>query len=97
MANQSDSLDTSTEAAAEQRRLFAAMTPHERVALMAEMWEDGVRLVESSLRDQGVTDPIELRVKRFRRIYASDFDAETLDRISASLAEYMRAHGAAKT
>ncbi|MCX6546425.1 MAG: hypothetical protein NTV05_18705 [Acidobacteria bacterium] len=69
----------------EQRRLLAALTPQARLKMTAAMWVDGKRLVEASLRAQGVSDPMTLRVRTFRRIYASDFDAATMDRIVEQL------------
>jgi hypothetical protein len=78
--------DTAPDAAAEQRRLLMARTPNERIAMMVAMWRDAVSVVESRLIADGVVEPSALRVRRFRQIYASDFDARTLDRISARLA-----------
>ena len=74
--------------AAEQIRLLAALTPQARLRMMAEMWVDGKRLVEASLRAQGISDPMTLRVRTFRRIYALDFDAATMDRITERLATH---------
>ena len=78
--------DTAPDAAAEQRRLLMSRTPDERVAMMAAMWRDAVSVVESRLIADGVVEPSALRVGRFRQIYASDFDASTLDRIAGRLA-----------
>ena len=78
--------DTSLDVAAEQRRLFLALSPVDRLKMMAAMWDDARRLVEGSLRAAGVSDPIALRVLAFRRIYALDVDAMTLDRMAARLA-----------
>jgi hypothetical protein len=82
-----DILDTPSAITAEQRRLLMARTPQERMKMVAQMWKDGTRLVQASLRAAGVSDPVELRVRTFRRIYASDFDAETLHRIAQRLAQ----------
>lgn len=78
--------DTAPAAAAEQQRLLMARTPDERVAMMAAMWCDAVAIVESRLIAAGVVEPSALRVGRFRQIYASDFDATTLDRIAGRIA-----------
>jgi hypothetical protein len=78
--------DTAPDAAAEQRRLLMARTPGERVAMMVAMWRDAVSLVESRLIAEGVVEPAALRLRLFRQIYASDFDAPTIDRIAARLA-----------
>jgi hypothetical protein len=73
---------------AEQIRLLAALTPQARLRMMAAMWVDGKRLVEASLRAQGISDPLTLRIRTFRRIYASDFDAATMDRITERLTRH---------
>jgi hypothetical protein len=74
--------------AAEQIRLLAALTPQARLKMAAAMWVDGKRLVEAGLRAQGISDPMTLRLRIFRRIYASDFDAATMDRITERLAHH---------
>jgi hypothetical protein len=63
-----------------------ARTPDERIAMMAAMWRDAVSIVEGRLVADGVVEPSALRVGVFRQVYASDFDASTLDRIAARLA-----------
>ena len=78
--------DTAPDAAAEQRRLLMARTPDERIAMMVAMWRDAVSVVESRLIAEGIVEPSALRVRLFRQIYASDFDAPTLDRIAGRLA-----------
>ena len=78
--------DTAPAAAAEQRRLLMARTPDERIAMMVAMWRDAVSVVESRLFADGVVEPSALRAGRFRQIYASDFDAPTLDRIASRIA-----------
>ena len=78
--------DTAPDAAAEQRRLLMARTPDERIAMMVAMWRDAVSVVESRLIADGVVDPSALRVRRFRQIYALDFDAPTLNRIADRIA-----------
>ena len=78
--------DTTPDAAAEQRRLLMGRTPDERIAMMVAMWRDAVSVVESRLIADGVVDPSALRVRRFRQIYALDFDAPTLNRISDRIA-----------
>ncbi|MFO7692298.1 MAG: hypothetical protein R6V57_04340 [Vicinamibacterales bacterium] len=78
--------DTAPDAAAEQRRLLMARTPDERIVMMVAMWRDAVSIVESRLIADGVVDPPALRAGRFRQIYASDFDAPTLDRIASRIA-----------
>ena len=78
--------DTAPDAAAEQRRLLMARTPDERIAMMVAMWRDAVSIVESRLIADGVVAPPALRAGRFRQIYASDFDAPTLDRIASRIA-----------
>ena len=78
--------DTAPDAAAAQRRLLMARTPDERIAMMVAMWSDAVSLVESRLTADGVVEPSALRVGRFRQIYASDFEASTLERIAEQLA-----------
>lgn len=78
--------DTAPDAAAEQRRLLMARTPDERVAMMVAMWRDARSIVESRLVAEGVIEPAALREGVFRQVYASDFDAQTLDRIAARLA-----------
>ena len=77
--------DTAPDAAAAQQRLLMARTPDERIAMMAAMWRDAVSVVESRLVADGVVEPTALRVGVFRQIYASDFDAPTLDRIAGRL------------
>jgi len=76
--------------AAEQIRLLAALTPEARLKMTAAMWVDGKHLVEASLRAQGISDPMTLRVRTFRRIYESDFDVATMDRIAERLAHHAR-------
>jgi hypothetical protein len=78
--------DTAPDAAAEQRRLLMARTPDERIAMMVAMWSDAVAIVESRLIADGVAEPSALRAGRFRQIYASDFDASTLERIAGRIA-----------
>jgi hypothetical protein len=78
--------DTAPDAAAEQRRLLMARTPDERIGMMVAMWRDAVSVVESRLIADGVVEPSALLVGLFRQIYASDFDAPTLDRIAGRLA-----------
>ena len=78
--------DTAPDAAAEQRRLLMARTPDERIAMMVAMWRDAVAVVESRLLADGVVEPAALRVGLFRQIYASDFDAPTLERIAGRIA-----------
>ena len=78
--------DTTPDAAATQQRLLMARTPNERIAMMVAMWRDAVAVVESRLTADGVVEPAALRVGLFRQIYASDFDAPTLDRIAGRLA-----------
>ena len=78
--------DTTPDAAAEQRRLLMGRTPDERIAMMVAMWRDAVSIVESRLIADGVVEPSALRIALFRQIYASDFDAPTLDRIAGRLA-----------
>jgi len=78
--------DTAPDAAAAQQRLLMARTPDERIAMMVAMWRDAVAVVESRLIADGVVEPSALRVRLFRQIYASDFDAPTLDRIAGRLA-----------
>jgi hypothetical protein len=78
--------DTAPDAAAEQRRLLMARTPDERIAMMVAMWRDALSVVESRLIADGVVEPAALRVGLFRQIYASDFDAPTLDRIARRIA-----------
>jgi len=78
--------DTAPVAAAEQRRLLMGRTPDERIAMMVAMWRDAVSIVESRLIADGVAGLSALRVRLFRQIYASDFDAPTLDRIAGRLA-----------
>ena len=85
--------DTAPDAAAEQRRLLMARTPDERIAMMVAMWRDAVSIVESRLIANGVIEPSALRVGRFRQIYASDFDAPTLERIAGRIAEVAAASG----
>jgi hypothetical protein len=77
--------DTSPEAEAIQRRLLMSHSGEERLRMATAMWDAAKRIVESSLRARGVTDPVELKVQTFRRIYAGDFDPDTLDRIVAWL------------
>ncbi len=79
--------DTAPDAAAEQRRLLMARTSDERIAMMVAMWRDAVAIVESRLVTEGVTDPTALRIGRFRQIYASDFDAPTLERIARRIGD----------
>ena len=88
--------DTAPDAAAEQRRLLVARTPDERIGMMVAMWRDAVSVVESRLVADGVVDPSALRVGLFRQIYASDFDAPTLDRIAKRLAGASRTPASAK-
>ena len=78
--------DTAPDAAAEQRRLLMARTPDERIAMMVAMWRDAVSIVESRLVADGVVEPSALRVGGFLQIYASDFDAPTLERIANRIA-----------
>ena len=77
--------DTSLEADAVYRRAVMSRSPNDRLRMATSMWSAGKRLVESGLRAQGVTDPVELKVRTFLRIYATDFDRVTLDRIAARL------------
>ena len=84
--------DTAPAAAAEQRRLLMARTPDERMAMMAAMWRDAVAIVESRLIADGAVDVTALRVGRFRQIYASDFDAQTLNRIANRIASAAISH-----
>ncbi len=77
--------DTTPEAEAIQRRILMSRSGEERLRMSSAMWDAAKRLVESSLRAQGITDPVELRVQTFRRIYAGDFDSATLDRIGSWL------------
>ena len=78
--------DTAPVAAAEQRRILMGRTPDERIAMMVAMWRDAVSIVESRLTADGVVEPSALRVGRFRQVYASDFDAPTLERIAGRIA-----------
>lgn len=78
--------DTAPDAAEEQRRLLMARTPDERIAMMVAMWREAVSIVESRLVANGVVERSALRVAVFRQVYASDFDAPTLDRIAGRLA-----------
>jgi hypothetical protein len=77
--------DTTPQAEAIQRRILMSRTGEERLRMATAMWDAAKRIVESSLRAQGITDPTELRVQTFRRIYAGDFDPDTLERITAWL------------
>jgi hypothetical protein len=74
--------DTSFEAEAIQRGILMARSGEDRLRMATAMWDAAKRLVESSLRARGITDPIDLKVQTFRRIYAGDFDPDTLDRIT---------------
>jgi hypothetical protein len=77
--------DTSPEADAVLRRAVMARPPAERLRLATSLWATGKRLVEAGLRAEGVTDPVELKVRTFLRIYAADFDQATLSRIADRL------------
>jgi len=87
------SRDTAPDADAEQRRILMARTPDERIAMMVAMWRDAVSIVESRLIAEGVVEPSALRVGRFRQVYASDFDAPTLERIARRIAEVAAVSG----
>jgi hypothetical protein len=80
-----DGHDTSIGAAAIQRQLFIAMGAEQRLRLMAQMLDDAVRLVESSIDSAGLIDPRERRRAVFRRLYANDLPADTLDRVCVLL------------
>ena len=60
---------------------------------MVAMWRDAVSIVESRLIAEGAVEPSALRVGRFRQIYASDFDAPTLERIAGRIAEVAAVSG----
>jgi hypothetical protein len=77
--------DTSPDVEAAYRRAVMARSPEDRLRMATSMWGTGKRLVESSLRAQGVTDPLELKVQTFLRFYAPDFDEATLARMVARL------------
>ena len=77
--------DTSPAADAAYRRAVMARSPEDRLRIAARMWSTGKRLVESGLREAGVTDQTELKVQTFLRMYSSDFDSATLARIVARL------------
>lgn len=78
-------LDTTPDADAVYRRALQSFTPEQRLKMATQMWSTARRLVQSSLREQGITDPLELKVQTFLRIYASDFDQPTLNDIAARL------------
>lgn len=77
--------DTSPEAASVQRTLIMSWSGSERLQAATAMWTTARRMVEASLRAEGVTDETQLRARVFRRIYRSDFDAATLNRIATWL------------
>jgi hypothetical protein len=77
--------DTSPEAAAVYEQALMSRPAEERLRLATGMWATGRRLVESSLRAQGVTHPAALKVHTFLRFYARDLDEATLARVVAWL------------
>jgi hypothetical protein len=81
----SSSHDTSLEADAVYRRAVMSRSPDDRLRMATAMWGTGKRLVESGLRAIGVTDPVELKIQTFLRMYATDFDEATRARIVARL------------
>ena len=77
--------DTSPEAASVYHQALMSRYPEERLRMATRMWSTGRRLVESSLRAQGVTHPTALKVQTFLRFYSTDLDEATLARIVAWL------------
>jgi len=74
--------DTSPEAASVLRAVVMSRSGAERVRMATGMWATARRVVEAGLRAEGITDETQLRTRVFHRMYASDFDAATLNRIS---------------
>jgi hypothetical protein len=83
--------DTSPAAQAAYQRAVMARSAEDRLRMATSMWSTGKRLVESGLREHGVTDETELKVRTFLRMYSTDFDSVTLARI----ASWMRARSRA--
>lgn len=77
--------DTSPEAAAVYHHALMSRSPEERLRMTTRMWTTARRLVESSLRAEGVTDPGTLKIRTFLRFYSTDLDETTVARIVAWL------------
>ena len=66
------------------RRLLMRRSGSERVKMGCAMFDTARALARASLRGRSYNDD-ELRVHLFVRTYGGDFDAETVERISAWL------------
>jgi hypothetical protein len=65
---------------------FAALSPDERLAMVADMFDTARTLMEADIRSsQPDISPRDLRVEQFKRLYWNDFDQDTMAKIIAKL------------
>jgi hypothetical protein len=78
--------ETTTETDAAFARRFAAVPAIDRLRMTCEMFDSAKRLVASGIRagDPGISDA-DLQVRIFQRLYSTDFDEATLQRLVAAL------------
>lgn len=57
--------------------LLRARSAEDRVRMATSMFDAAKAVVRASLIAQGVTDPVELHVRMFRRIYGDTFEEAT--------------------
>ncbi|MFP4379574.1 MAG: hypothetical protein ACLFUS_03645 [Candidatus Sumerlaeia bacterium] len=64
--------------------LFREMSPDERLERGCAMFDFSVELLEAALQQNGPLPPLELKKQVFKRMYADDFDDETMEKIMAA-------------
>ena len=85
-----EAADTTPEAAELHRRLLMSRSGPERLAMATGMFDSAKRLVESRLRECGITDPVELKIATFRRLYEADLDPLFVQAVVRQIAEEAR-------
>jgi hypothetical protein len=75
--------DTHPDMEEKMHELFRQMPPGERLERGCAMFDFTVELIETSLQQDGPLEPLELKKQVFKRLYADDFDDETMEKIMA--------------